>query len=84
MVSELKLYCSLYRLLDHCKFLFVGSWLQMAPVGGNQFLDTQLPDGCVEHARMFHRLCGGIRIVLKECKRADHLIRVVREFMSWR
>ena len=70
-LAELKLYCFLYRLLEHCKFIFVGSWHQMAPVAGHTFLDTQLPDSCVEHSRMFHRLCGGNRIVLKECKRAD-------------
>jgi hypothetical protein len=73
-LCELRLWTYLYRLLNTCKFICVGSWSQLPPVGGHQWLDTQLPDDCVETSRMFHRLCGGNRITLTECKRSDDVL----------
>jgi len=70
-LCDFKLWAFLYRLIDHCKFICVGSWSQLSAVGGHQFLDTQLEDDCVEKSRMFHRICGGNRVVLRECRRAD-------------
>ena len=70
-LCELSLWGFLYRLIDTCKFICVGSWDQLPPVGGHQWLDTQIGDDCVEKSRMFHSLCGGNRVTLKTCKRSD-------------
>ena len=70
-LCELSLWGFLYRLIDTCNFICVGSWDQLPPVGGHQWLDTQIGDDCVERSRMFHSLCGGNRVTLKTCRRSD-------------
>ena len=70
-LAEFRIWSMLYRLLDSCKFILVGSFHQLPPVGGHTFGDVQLPEDCLEKSRMFHRLCGGNRIELKTCMRSD-------------
>ena len=70
-LAEFRIWSMLYRLLDTCKFILVGSFHQLPPVSGHQYCDVDLPEDCLEKSRMFHRLCGGNRIELKTCMRSD-------------
>ena len=68
---EFKLWGFLYRLAPSCRFICVGQWCQFPPVGGHTFLDTHLPDDCVQKSRMFHSMCGGNLFELTTCMRSD-------------
>jgi hypothetical protein len=71
---DAQLWFILYRLIDYCKFICVGQWAQLPPVNGHTWLDSHLDDECIENSRMFHRMCGGNRITLTECKRSSPIL----------
>ena len=68
---DAQLWFFLYRLIDYCTFICVGSWEQLPPINGYTWLDNDLGEDAIENSRMFHRICGGNRIRLTECKRSD-------------
>ena len=71
---DAQLWFMLYRMIDYCRFICVGQWAQLPPVNGHTWLDSKLEDDCIEHSRMFHRICGGNRITLTECKRSSPVL----------
>ena len=52
------------------RFLLIGDWNQFAPIG-NSFRGSAVDDDAFERSNLLHRMAGGNRLTLTECKRSD-------------
>ena len=69
---DLALWSQLQKLrLMNVKFLCIGDWFQMPPIGGHTWAGQVLPETCVEDSDLLQILCDNNRLRLTEPRRSD-------------